>query len=646
MSKIIGIDLGTTFSVVACVISGEPVVITNQEGSRLTPSVVGFTRSGERLVGQVAKRQAITNPDNTVYSIKRFMGRRFEEMGDEKARLPFKVVRGPSADARVEIMGKEYSPPEISAMVLQKLKQAAEDYLGEKVTKAVITVPAYFNDSQRQATKAAGEIAGLEVVRIINEPTAAALAYGLDKKKDETIAVYDFGGGTFDISILEVGEELIQVKATNGDTHLGGDDIDQRVVEWIVSEFKKDQGIDLSKDKMALQRLREAAEKAKCELSTVMETEINLPFITADASGPKHLLLKLIRAKLEQLMEEIIQRTVGPCKQALADAGLSPDKIDEVVLVGGSTRIPRVVEVVKQLFAKEPNKSVNPDEVVAVGAAIQGGVLSREIKDVLLLDVTPLTLGIETLGGVATPLIQRNTTIPTRKADIFSTASDNQTSVEIHVLQGERPMARDNRTLGKFQLVGVPLAPRGVPQIEVTFDIDANGILNVTAKDLGTNREQKITITAQSGLAKDEVERMRKDAESHAEEDRKRLEEVEAKNRADAMIYQTEKLLKENRDRISEADAKAVEAALEECRRASAEGGLDRINRSLEGLTQATHKIAEALYQKAGAGASASAGAGQTDSQAGTQEPPKGKGKEGEVIDAEFVDVDEGKKPN
>ncbi|MFQ5778405.1 MAG: molecular chaperone DnaK, partial [Terriglobia bacterium] len=526
MGKIIGIDLGTTNSVVAVMQGGEPEVISNQEGGRLTPSVVGFTRSGERLVGQVAKRQAITNPENTIYSIKRFMGRRHDEVGTEIKEVPYRVVPASNGDARVEVLGKHYAPPEISAMVLQKLKQAAEDFLGEKVTQAVITAPAYFNDSQRQATKDGGQIAGLEVMRIINEPTAAALAYGLDRKKDETIAVYDFGGGTFDISILEVGEGVVEVKSTSGDTHLGGDDIDQKIIEWIIEEFKRDQGIDLSKDRMALQRLKEAAEKAKIELSQVVETEINLPFVTADQTGPKHLQMKLSRAKLEQLMEELIQRTLGPCRRALEDAGLKPEQIDEVVLVGGSTRIPRVQQLVKEVFGKEPHKGVNPDEVVAVGAAVQAGVLGGEVKDVVLLDVTPLSLGIETLGGVMTTLITRNTTIPTRKSETFSTAADNQTSVEVHVLQGERPMARDNRTLGKFHLVGLPPAPRGIPQVEVTFDIDANGILNVQAKDMATHREQKITITASSGLAKEEVERMQKDASSHAEEDKRRLAEV------------------------------------------------------------------------------------------------------------------------
>ncbi len=641
MSKIIGIDLGTTNSVVAVMQGGEPVVIPNQEGARTTPSVVAITKSGERLVGQVAKRQAVTNPENTVYSIKRFMGRRYDEVGEEIRRVPYKLVRGPHDDARVEIFGKGYSPPEISAMILQKLKAAAEDHLGEKVTKAVITVPAYFNDSQRQATKQAGEITGLEVLRIINEPTAAALAYGLDKKKDETIAVYDLGGGTFDISILEVGEGVVEVKATAGDTHLGGDDIDQRVIEWIVSEFKKDQGIDLSKDRMAIQRLKEAAEKAKCELSQLIETEINLPFITADASGPKHLQLKLTRAKLEQLMEDILQRTVGPVKQALADAGLPPEKIDEVVLVGGSTRIPRVVQIVKDLFnGKEPHKGVNPDEVVAVGAGIQGGVLGGEVKDILLLDVTPLSLGVETFGGVMTVLIPRNTTIPTRKSEIFSTAADNQTSVEIHVLQGERPMAADNRTLGKFHLVGMPPAPRGVPQIDVTFDIDANGILNVSAKDMATHKEQKITITASTGLSKDEAERMRAEAESHVEEDRKRLAEVEARNLCDNRVYQVEKLLRENREKLSETDIKAVEEALEQCKRAMADGGIDRIKSATEQLERATHRVAEVLY-RTGAGPTADAAAG------GSKGTGAGSaGGQGDVIDAEYVDVDETKKPN
>jgi len=645
MGKIIGIDLGTTNSVVAVMEGRDPTVIANPEGGRTTPSVVAFTKAGERLVGQVAKRQAITNPENTVYSIKRFMGRRFNEVGSEIKTVPFRVVAGPNADVRVVAQAKEYSPPEISAIILQKMKDAAEQYLGEKVTQAVITVPAYFNDSQRQATKDAGKIAGLEVLRIVNEPTAAALAYGLDKKKDETIAVYDFGGGTFDISILEVGEGVVEVKSTNGDTHLGGDDIDKRVMDWIVEEFKKDQGIDLSKDRMALQRLKEAAEKAKMELSTVLESEINLPFVTADASGPKHLAMKLTRARFEQMCEDIFQRSVGPVKQALTDAGIGPEKIDEVVLVGGSTRIPRVQDIVRNLFGgKEPHKGVNPDEVVAVGAAVQAGVLGGEVKDLLLLDVTPLTLGVETLGGVMTPLINRNTTIPTRKSEVFSTAADNQTSVEIHVLQGERPMAKDNRTLGKFHLIGIPMAPRGLPQIEVTFDIDANGILNVSAKDKATSNEQKITITSSSGLSKEEVEKMTKEGELHSEEDRRIKEEVEVKNRADAMVYSTEKLLKEHRDKVAESDAKNIEAAIEDAKKAIQSNDTSQITAAVDRLTQTSHKLAEAMYRQAAPGASSEARAGGAAGPSGAAQGGNGKQKsEGEVIDAEVVD-DEKKK--
>ena len=640
MGKIIGIDLGTTNSVVAVMEAGQPTVIANQEGSRTTPSVVAFTKSGERLVGQVAKRQAITNPENTVFSIKRFMGRRSDEVSEEMKMVPYRVTRGEHGDARVEINGKKNSPPEISAMILTKLKEAAESYLGGKVTQAVITVPAYFNDAQRQATKDAGKIAGLEVMRIINEPTAAALAYGLDKKKNETIAVYDFGGGTFDISILEVGEGVVEVKSTNGDTHLGGDNIDQRIIDWIVAEFKKENGIDLAKDQMALQRLKEAAEKAKMELSTLLEAEINLPFITADATGPKHLMMKLTRARFEQMVEDIVQRSVGPCKQALADASMTPQQIDEVVLVGGQTRMPRIQQLVRELFGKEPHKGVNPDEVVAVGAAVQGGVLGGEVKDVLLLDVTPLSLGIETLGGVFTKLIERNTTIPTRKSEVFSTAADNQTSVEIKVHQGERAMARDNRLLGVFQLTSIPPAPRGVPQIEVTFDIDANGILNVTAKDRATNNEQKITITSSSGLSKEEVEKMAKDAESHAADDRKQRDTIEAKNKADAMVYNVDKTLKEHRTKISDADAKEIEDALAETKKAIGENDPDRINAATDRLTAASHKLAEAMYKAAS-------------SQPGGQSPPSDGGQTGgdqgkkdgkdNVVDAEFVDVDDKK---
>jgi molecular chaperone DnaK len=632
MAKIIGIDLGTTNSVVAIMEGNEPKVIVNAEGSRITPSVVGFAKSGERLVGQVAKRQAVTNPENTVFSIKRFMGRKFDEVNEEMKMVPYKVTRASNGDVRIEVQGKLYSPPEISAMILQKLKQAAEDYLGEKVDRAVITVPAYFNDSQRQATKDAGEIAGLKVERLVNEPTAAALAYGLDKKKNETIAVYDFGGGTFDISVLEVGDGVVEVKSTNGDTHLGGDNIDQKLIDWIIEEFRKDQGIDLSKDKMALQRLKEAAEKAKIELSSTASTDINLPFITADQSGPKHLNMALTRAKFEQLVGDIIQKTMGPVRQALNDAGIDPKKIAEVVLVGGSTRIPMVQKLVQDYFGKEPHKGVNPDEVVAVGAAVQGGVLGGDVKDVLLLDVTPLSLGIETLGGVMTKLIERNTTIPTRKSETFSTAADNQTSVEIKVLQGEREMARDNKLLGVFHLVGIPPAPRGMPQIEVTFDIDANGIMNVSAKDMGTGKEQKITITSSSGLAKDEVEKLVKDAEAHAAEDKSRREEIEAKNQLDSLVYNVEKMLNENRDKISGSDVSNLESAISDARKAMEQGGADNLKRATEALTKASHKLAEVMYQQAGA---------QQPGGGAQQPPPSGAGdgkSADDVIEAEVVD--------
>ncbi len=642
MAKIIGIDLGTTNSCVAILEGGEPKVIANEEGARTTPSIVGFSKNGERLVGQVAKRQAITNPENTIFSIKRFMGRRFNEVNDEMKMVPFKVVQQ-GDHVGIIAQGKEYTPPEVSAMILQKLKKSAEAYLGETVTEAVITVPAYFNDAQRQATKDAGKIAGLDVKRIVNEPTAAALAYGLDKKKDETIAVYDFGGGTFDISILEVGEGVIEVKSTNGDTHLGGDNLDQRIVDWLITEFKQEHGLDLASkgNEMALQRLKDAAEKAKIELSTTVETEINLPFITADASGPKHLVRKLTRAKLEQMVADLLERSLEPCRKALTDAGVKTSDIDEVVLVGGQTRMPKIQEMVKQLFGKEPHRGVNPDEVVAVGAAVQAGVLAGEVKDLLLLDVTPLTLSIETLGGVATSMIPRNTTIPTKKTETFSTAADSQTEVEVHVLQGERPMAAQNRTLGKFKLAGIPPAPRGVPQIEVTFDIDANGILNVTAKDNATGKDTRITITSSSGLSKDEVEKMAKEAEAHAAEDKEKREEIEARNQLDGMVYSIEKMLKESGDKIQGTEKSDVEAALAEAKK-TLEGApsVADLKAAHEKLTHASHKLAEVLYK---ANAAAAQGAAGPAAGSPSDHGDAGAKKEGEVIDAEYVDVEDKK---
>lgn len=635
MSKIIGIDLGTTNSCVAVMEGKEAKVIINSEGNRTTPSIVGFTKSGERVVGQPAKRQAIANAENTIFSIKRFMGRKYSEVQEEIKRVPYKVVEAPNGDAHVEINGKRYSPPEISALILMKLKADAENYLGEKVTQAVITVPAYFNDSQRQATKDAGKIAGLDVLRIINEPTAASLAYGLDKKKNEKIAVYDLGGGTFDISILEIGDGVFEVKATNGDTHLGGDDFDQRIIDWLVEEFKKENGIDLSKDRMVLQRLKEAAEKAKIELSSTMQTEINLPFITADATGPKHLVKTLTRAKLEQLVSDLIERTLEPCKKCLADAGLKPEDINEVVLVGGMTRMPAVIELVKNFFKKEPHKGVNPDEVVAVGAAIQGGVLQGDVKDIVLLDVTPLSLGIETLGGVFTKLIERNTTIPTKKSEIFSTAADNQTSVEIHVLQGEREMARDNKTIGRFHLDGIPPAPRGVPQIEVTFDIDANGILHVSAKDLATGKEQRITITASSGLTKEEIEQKVKEAEKYREQDKKLKEEVEIKNQADNLIYNAEKTLKEVGDKVSESEKKELQEAADKVKDLlKRNASIDEIKKGMNDLTDKWHKVATKLYQSTGQSSGTS------------NQQNASSNKKDDVVDADYEVVDEDKKEN
>ena len=633
MAKVIGIDLGTTNSVVAVMEGGEPHVIPNQEGSRLTPSVVAFAKDGEILVGQVARRQAITNPENTVFSIKRFMGRRYEEVQEEIKKVPYKVVKAPNGDVRIDIRGKLYSPPEISAVILRKLREAAEAHLGEKVTQAVITVPAYFNDSQRQATKDAGAIAGLEVLRIINEPTAAALAYGLDKKTDEQIAVYDLGGGTFDISILEIGQGVFEVKATNGDTHLGGDDFDQRIIDWIADEFKKQNGVDLRGDRMALQRLKEAAEKAKIELSSTLQTEVNLPFVTADATGPKHLVMTLTRAKLESLVADLIERTVEPCRLAMKDANVSESDIDEVILVGGQTRMPKVQEVVKRLFGKEPHKGVNPDEVVAVGAAIQGGVLAGDVKDVVLLDVTPLSLGVETLGGVTTVLIPRNTTIPARKSEIFSTAADSQTTVDVHVVQGERPLARDNRTLGRFQLVGIPPAPRGVPQISVTFDIDANGILTVSAKDMASGKEQQITITASSGLSKTDVERMVKEAEAHAAEDMERRQEIELRNQTDSLVYQTERMLGEQGAKLPEADRAAIEQALNEAREALKGTDTTRIRQAQENLTRASQKLAEAAYRQSGS----------SDGGGGAGPGSSGETGNGDVVDAEFRDAGSGR---